>query len=86
MAQTKKQGASKKKGSSAKRKTSQKRSQKNSFFNSEHKQIFSFIGFFFAIFMLAVVIIDAGSVWGALRNFFFGLFGINSSTFLLNVL
>ena len=78
MAQTKKQGASKKKGSSAKRKTSQKRSQKNSFFNSEHKQIFSFIVFFFAIFMLAVVIIDAGSVWGALRNFFFGLFGINA--------
>ena len=28
--------------------------------------------------MLAVVVIDAGSVWGALRNFFFGVFGINA--------
>ena len=28
--------------------------------------------------MLAVVVIDAGSVWGALRNFFFGLFGTNA--------
>ncbi len=28
--------------------------------------------------MLAVVLIDAGSVWGALRNFFFGIFGFNA--------
>ncbi len=78
MAQTKKQNSQKTKSNNAKRKQSKKTSAKNSFFSTEHKQIFSFIGFFFAIFMLAVVIIDAGSAWGALRNFFFGLFGINA--------
>lgn len=78
MAQNKKHSAQKGKSNSSKRKSSQKRSSKNAFFSTEHKQIFSFIGFFFSLFMLAVVLIDAGSVWGALRNFFFGIFGINA--------
>ena len=51
---------------------------KRSLFSSEHKQLFALLGFFFAIFMMAVVIVEAGGVWGALRNFFFGLFGINA--------
>ncbi len=49
-----------------------------SLFSSEHKQILSLVFFFVALFMCAVVFIDAGSVWGALRNFTFGLFGINA--------
>ena len=65
MAQNKKHSAQKGKSNSSKRKSSQKRSSKNTFFSTEHKQIFSFIGFFFSLFMLAVVLIDAGSVWGA---------------------
>ena len=47
-------------------------------FSPEHKQIVSLIGFFISLFMCAVVFIEAGSVWGVLRNFFFGLFGFNA--------
>ena len=79
MAQTKKKGAQSSKSAQNKKGTQKKQvnknDTKNSFFSSEHKQIFAFIGFFFSLFMMAVVFIDAGSVWGALRNFFFGLFG-----------
>ncbi len=78
MAQNKKPASQKNRGNSSKNKNTKKKSAQNTFFNAEHKQIASFIGFFFALFMLAVVVIDAGSVWGALRNFFFGLFGINA--------
>ena len=79
MAQTKKKGAQSSKSAQNKKGTQKKQvnknDTKNSLFSSEHKQIFAFIGFFFSLFMMAVVFIDAGSVWGALRNFFFGLFG-----------
>ncbi len=79
MAQSKKTGASKSKGAQTKKSTQNKQAKKNevksSLFNSDHKQIFAFVGFFVSLFMIAVVLIDAGSVWGALRNFMFGLFG-----------
>ncbi len=79
MAQTKKKGAQSSKSAQNKKSTQKKqvnkKDTKNSLFSSEHKQIFAFVGFFFSLFMMAVVFIDAGSVWGALRNFFFGLFG-----------
>lgn len=84
MAQNKKKNPPKKSESRAKKdnpKGSNKNAQnevKKSLFSSEHKQIFALIGFFFAIFMMAVVIVEAGGLWGALRNFFFGVFGINA--------
>lgn len=72
MAQTKK------KNTSNKKKTNSKTAAKNSLFNSQHKQIASFVGCFFALFMGAVVFIDAGSLWGMFRNLFFGLFGLTA--------
>lgn len=80
MAQSKKTGASKGKSTQTKKSTQKKQTKKNdaknSLFSSEHKQIFAFIGFFLSLFMIAVVLIDAGSIWGALRNFLFGFFGV----------
>ena len=79
MAQTKKTSSSnKKKPNNANKKNTTKKAAKNSLFNSQHKQIVSFIGCFFALFMGAVVFIDAGSLWGMLRNLFFGLFGLTA--------
>ncbi len=84
MAQNKKKSPPKKSESRSKKdnvKNNSKKTQseaKKSLFSSEHKQIFALIGFFFAIFMMAVVIVEAGGVWGALRNFFFGVFGLNA--------
>ncbi len=63
---------------SAKKKTQNKKSTQNSLFNAEHKQIAAFISFFASLFFIAVVFIDAGGVWGALRNLFFGLFGVTA--------
>ncbi len=62
----------------AKKKTQNKKSTQNSLFNSEHKQIAAFISFFVSLFFVAVVFIDAGGVWGALRNFFYGVFGVTA--------
>lgn len=42
---------------------------------SDSKQKAIFISFFVALFILAIVLIDAGSVWGFLRSVIFGLFG-----------
>ncbi len=42
---------------------------------SDSKQKAIFISFFVALFILAIVLIDAGSVWGFFRNIIFGLFG-----------
>lgn len=42
---------------------------------SDSKQKAIFISFFVALFILAIVMINAGSVWGLLRNLIFGLFG-----------
>ena len=79
MAQTKKtSNSNKKKPNNANKKNTTKKAAKNSLFNSQHKQIVSFIGCFFALFMGAVVFIDAGSLWGMLRNLFFGLFGLTA--------
>lgn len=85
MAQNKKKSPSKKNNSKSKsgvnNKANNKKAQsetQKSLFSNEHKQIFALIGFFFALFMMAVVIVDAGGVWGALRNFFFGVFGVNA--------
>ena len=80
MAQTKKTNSStnKKKPSNTNKKNTAKKDAKNSLFNTQHKQIASFIGCFFALFMGAVVFIEAGSLWGMLRNLFFGLFGLTA--------
>ena len=79
MAQTKKSNnTNKKKTNTTNKKATSKKAAKNSLFNAQHKQIGSFIGCFFALFMGAVVFIDAGSLWGMLRNLFFGLFGLTA--------
>ena len=79
MAQTKKSNnTNKKKTNTTSKKATSKNAAKNSLFNAQHKQIASFIGCFFALFMGAVVFIDAGSLWGMLRNLFFGLFGLTA--------
>ena len=79
MAQTKKNNASaKKKTNTTNKKNSTKKEAKNSLFSTQHKQIASFVSCFFALFMGAVVYIEAGSLWGMLRNLFFGLFGLTA--------
>ncbi len=79
MAQTKKtNNSNKKKSNTTNKKNTTKKAAKNSLFNTQHKQIASLIGCFFALFMGAVVFIDAGSLWGMLRNLFFGLFGLTA--------
>ena len=83
MAQNKKTNSSNKKKTNTSSKKNTKAAAKNSLFSTQHKQIAAFIGCFFALFMGAVVFIDAGSLWGMLRNFFFGLFGL--SAFILPV-
>ena len=82
MAQNKKSGSStKKKPNNTNKKKNTQTAAKNSLFNGQHKQIISLIGCFFALFMAAVVFIDAGSLWGMLRNFFFGVFGLTAFVF-----
>ncbi len=79
MAQTKKtNNSNKKKTNTNNKKPTTKKAAKNSLFSTQHKQIASFIGCFFALFMAAVVFIEAGSLWGMLRNLFFGLFGLTA--------
>ncbi len=83
MAQNKTKQSSKKKVGSGKKngKNTKQAAAKNSLFNNQHKQIYSLISCFFALFMGAVVFIDAGSIWGLLRNLFFGLFGLTAFIF-----
>ncbi len=76
MAQSKVNSKSGKGGKNSKRPAGKKQNQP--LFSGDKKQIASLVGFFFALFMACVVFIDAGSVWGYLRNFFFGVFGINA--------
>ncbi len=83
MAQTKKTNSSSKKktntnGNKGNKSNNKKTTAKNSLFSSQHKQVASLLGCFFALFMGAVVFIEAGSLWGILRNFFFGLFGLTA--------
>ncbi len=65
------------------KKSPQKRSSKKSsqnpllsLFDSQHKQIITIATLFISVLMCAIVFVEAGSVWGALRNFTFGLYGI----------
>ena len=78
MAQGKKTNTSNKKKPGTAKKNSAKKNARNSLFSTQHKQIASLIGCFFALFMGAIVFIDAGSLWGMLRNLFFGLFGLTA--------
>ena len=68
----------KKKSNTTNKKDTAKNDTKNSLFSAQHKQISALISCFFALFMGAVVFIDAGSLWGMLRNLFFGLFGLTA--------
>ena len=71
--------ADKKKQTNNSKNTGKKQSQKGkapaSKSWSDKKQKSIFISFFVALFILAIVLINAGSVWGWLRNLIFGLFG-----------
>ena len=79
MAQAKKtNNSNKKKTNNTSKKNVTKKATQNSLFSTQHKQIASLVGCFFALFMGAVVFIDAGSLWGMLRNLFFGLFGLTA--------
>lgn len=76
MAQTKKTNTSNKKKTTTNKKNTNRNAAKNSLFSTQHKQIAALVSCFFALFMGAVVFIDAGGLWGMLRNLFFGLFGL----------
>ena len=83
MAQTKKKPAATKKtgdkkSTQTKKSNSRGRAAQKSLFDTNHKMLACIIAIFFAVFMGAVVFIEAGSVWGILREFFFGVFGINA--------
>ena len=67
----------KKTTNSTKSKTNSKKNTKKTttIADSTKKQGVIFGTFVFAIFMAAVTFIEAGGVWGYLRNFFFGVFG-----------
>ncbi len=77
MAQTKKNTNQKKSNS---QKSNSKRSSKAqaSLFDAQHKKTTALVFLFTSLFMLSVVFIDAGGLWGLLRNFLFGLFGLNA--------
>ena len=66
-----------KKNNSTKSKPNAKKSTKKTttIADSTKKQGVVFATFIFAIFMAAVTFIEAGGIWGHLRNFFFGVFG-----------
>ncbi|MBR6551768.1 MAG: hypothetical protein IKT89_02890, partial [Clostridia bacterium] len=67
--QTKKTNSTKSKANSS------KKGKTTTIADSTKKQGVVFGTFIFAIFMAAVTFIEAGGVWGHLRNFFFGVFG-----------
>lgn len=76
MAQQKKTSSAKKNTSKTKgRKTNAKNTRQQTLFSHNHRITANIVSIFFAVFMLLVVIIDGSSVWGALRNFFFGVYG-----------
>ncbi len=77
MAQTKKSSVKKVKNNN-KKNISNKRKNAQPLFIGDTKQVWSLIGLFFALLMAAVVFINAGGLWGYLRNFFFGVFGISA--------
>ncbi len=71
----KKSNSSNTRGKTQTKKQNSSKKQKQPLFNGDAKQISALIGVFFSLLMAAIVFIDAGSIWGYLRNFFFGLFG-----------
>ena len=79
MAQQKKTSSAKKNTSNARNKKGSKSNARNTrqqtFFSPNHRVTANIISIFFAVFMLLVVFIEVESVWGALRNFFFGVYG-----------
>lgn len=78
MAQNNKKKSQKNTKSQSKKSQNIAKDTQKTLFATEHKQVFALIGFFVSLFFAAVVFVDAGGVWGALRNFSFGLFGINA--------
>lgn len=76
MAQAKKSTQSKKKTTAKKKNT--KKSAQMSLFGPNSRQIAAVVFIFLALFTAAIVFIEAGSVWGMLRNFIFGVFGISA--------
>ena len=72
--------AAQKKSGTAKGKTNSKSksTKKTTVADSSRKQGVLLGVFIFAIFMAAVVFIDAGGPWGSLRSFFFGVFGFTA--------
>ena len=86
MAQSSKSNKSKQKKTTEKKRTDAKKTAEKSLFDNQHKQIMSLVGCFFALFMGAVVFIEAGGLWGMLRNLFFGLFGLTAFVFPIFIL
>lgn len=78
MAQKKKNATKKSVGGAKGGKKANKRNNQNSLFRPEHRMLVDIIAIFFAVFMLAVVYIDGGNIWAALRNFFFGFYGVTA--------
>lgn len=74
MAQSKKQNSKNKSNKSRTANNSKKKASVTKSW-SDGKQKAIFISFFVALLILAIVLIDAGGIWGFLRNFIFGLFG-----------
>ena len=61
-----------------KKTTKKSQSAQKSLFDRQHKVTAAVVGLFLSVLMALVVFIEAGSVWGALRSFFFGVFGISA--------
>ena len=78
MAQKKNNTTKKSAGGAKSGKKGNKRNNQNSLFRPEHRMLIDIIAIFFSVFMLAVVYIDGGNIWAALRNFFFGVYGITA--------
>lgn len=78
MAQTKKNTQSKKKKTTSAKRSGNNGGKQLSLFGPNYKKVTAVVFLFFSLFMGAVVFIDAGSVWGMLRNFFFGVFGVSA--------
>lgn len=76
MAQAKKSTQTKKKTTTKKKNT--KNSAQLSLFGPNSGQIGAVVFIFLALFTAAIVFIEAGSVWGMLRNFIFGVFGVSA--------
>ena len=77
MAQSKSGGPRNNRNASTKKKKSNNK-KRPPLFSAHNKPLLAIIFIFVALLMAAIVIIDAESLWGMLRNFLFGVFGINA--------